>query len=71
VREIALEMLEIARDGLSRRARRNLAGEDEVHFLDPLFAIAASGESAAARMLAEYATDWAGDISRVYEEYSY
>jgi glutamate--cysteine ligase len=71
VREIALEMLEIARDGLARRGRRNLAGEDEAHFLDPLFAIAASGQSAAARMLAEYATDWAGDISRVYEEYSY
>jgi glutamate--cysteine ligase len=71
LREIALEMLEIARDGLSRRARRDFCGEDEAHFLDPLFAIAQSGQSAAAKMVEEYATDWAGDIRRVYEEYSY
>jgi glutamate--cysteine ligase len=71
LREIALEMLEIAREGLSRRARRNLAGEDETHFLDPLFAIAGSGQSAAAQMVEEYAGRWQGDIRRVYDEYAY
>lgn len=71
LREIALEMLEIARDGLARRARRDLGGADETHFLDPLFAIAQSGQTAASQMLAEYATNWAGDIRRVYQEYSY
>ena len=36
LRDIALEMLEISREGLHRRARRSAAGEDETHFLDPL-----------------------------------
>ena len=44
-RDIALEMLEIAREGLHRRARRNSCGEDETHFLDPLFAIAGGGRT--------------------------
>jgi glutamate--cysteine ligase len=32
LRDIALEVLEISREGLHRRARRNTAGEDETHF---------------------------------------
>ena len=71
LREIALEMLEIARDGLARRARRDQSGEDETHFLDGLFAIARSGRTAADEMLERYRTRWAGDITRVYDEYAY
>src|SRR5262249_60541526 len=47
VRDIALEMLEISREGLHRRARRSVGGEDETHFLDPLFAVAAAGRAPA------------------------
>ena len=36
------KMLEIAREGLHRRARRDSCGEDETHFLDTLFSIAGS-----------------------------
>ncbi|HTV90564.1 MAG TPA: glutamate--cysteine ligase [Stellaceae bacterium] len=71
LRDIALEMLDIARDGLHRRARRDAAGEDETHFLDPMFAIAGSGRSPAAELVEDYRTRWDGDIRRVYEEYAY
>ena len=71
LREIALEVLEIARDGLARRARRDLCGEDESHFIDALFAIAGAGRTAAEELLERYASRWSGDISRIYDEYSY
>jgi glutamate--cysteine ligase len=71
LRDIALEMLDIARDGLARRARRDAAGDDETMFLDPLFQIARSGRTAAADLIEDYNTRWAGDITRVYEEYAY
>ncbi|HVB18546.1 MAG TPA: glutamate--cysteine ligase [Stellaceae bacterium] len=70
-RDIALEMLEIARDGLHRRACRDLSGEDETHFLDALFAIAGSGRTPAAELLEDYRTRWGGDITRVYADYAY
>jgi glutamate--cysteine ligase len=71
LRDIALEMLEIAREGLHRRARRDACGEDETHFLDTLFSIAGAGRTTAAEMIEDYNTRWAGDIGRVYEDYAY
>ena len=62
LRDIALEILEIAREGLHRRARRDARGEDETHFLDPLFAIAGSGRTPAAELVEDYRTRWGGDI---------
>ena len=70
-RDIALEVLEIARDGLHRRARRDMGGEDETHFLDTLSAIAGSGRTPAEELIQDYRTRWGGDITRVYEEYAY
>jgi glutamate--cysteine ligase len=71
LRDIALEILDMAREGLHRRARRDACGEDETHFLDALFAIAGSGRTQASEMIEDYKNRWNGDISRVYEEYSY
>jgi glutamate--cysteine ligase len=71
LRDIALEVLEIAREGLHRRARRDGRGEDETHFLDPLFAIAGSGRTPAEELVEDYRSRWAGDIACLYEEYSY
>jgi len=71
LREVALEMLDIAREGLHRRARRSAAGEDETHFLDNLFSIAGSGRTAASEMVEDFNTRWAGDIRRLYTEYAY
>src|SRR5438067_4837537 len=71
VRDIALEVLDIAREGLHRRSRRDLAGEDETHFLDPLFSIAGSGRTPAAELVEDYRTRWNGDIARIYTEQAY
>ena len=71
LRDIALEMLEISREGLHRRARRNTAGEDETHFLDPLFAIAGSGRTPAEELLEDFRTRWGGKIDPVFTDYAY
>jgi glutamate--cysteine ligase len=70
-REIALEMLEISREGLYRRARRGTAGEDETHFLDPLFAIAGSGRTPAEELLESFNRRWHRNIDPVFVDYSY
>ena len=71
LRDVALEMLDIAREGLHRRARRSAAGEDETHFLDPLFAIAGSGRTPAEELLEDFRTRWNGDIDPVFTDYAY
>jgi glutamate--cysteine ligase len=71
LRDIALEMLEIAREGLHRRARRSVTGEDETHFLDPLFAIAGGGHTPAEQLLEDYRTRWDGAIDPVFTDYAY
>src|SRR5487761_1740211 len=68
LRDVALEMLDIAREGLHRRARRSAAGEDETHFLDPLFAIAGSGRTPAEELLEDFRTRWNGDITPVFTD---
>ena len=71
VRDIALEVLDIAREGLHRRSRRDLAGEDETHFLDNLFSIAGSGRTPAQELVEDYKTRWGGRIEPVYTEQAY
>ena len=71
LRDIALEMLEISREGLHRRARRSIAGEDETYFLDPLFAIAGSARTPAEELLEDYHTRWGGSVDPVFTDYAY
>jgi glutamate--cysteine ligase len=71
LRDVALEVLDFAREGLHRRARRGQGGEDETHFLDTLFSIAGSGRTPASELLEDFNTRWKGDIDKVYEEYAY
>jgi len=71
LRDIALEMLEIAREGLHRRARRDACGEDETHHLDALFAIAGGGRTPAEELVEDYNTRWAGRIEPLYTEQAY
>lgn len=71
VRDLALEVLGIARRGLTRRARLNAAGDDESGFLNPLQEIAESGQTSADRLLADWETRWNGQIERVFQEYEY
>ena len=71
VRDLAERVLEIAAAGLTARARLNGAGDNEGGFLDPLREVVASGVTPADKLLARYHGDWAGDVSRVYEELSF
>jgi glutamate--cysteine ligase len=71
LRDVALEVLEIAREGLNRRARKSAFGEDETHFLDPLFAIAQSGRTPAEALLDDFRGRWHGAIDPVYTDYAY
>ena len=68
LRDIAGEVLAIARAGLAARARLNAGGDNETGFLGPLDEIAESGIVPAERLLRLYNGEWGGDVSRVYEE---
>ncbi|WP_336978191.1 glutamate--cysteine ligase [Altererythrobacter fulvus] len=68
LKDIAREVLEIARSGLSARAKLNAAGDNETGYLNELFEIAESGIVPAQRLLNLYNGPWGSDITRVYEE---
>jgi glutamate--cysteine ligase len=68
---LALEVLELARGGLSRRARLDSTGQDETHHLATLFEIAQSGKTAADRLVEAYETRWGGSVDPVFEEQAY
>jgi glutamate--cysteine ligase len=69
--EIALVALELSRAGLRRRARLDSGGEDEGHYLAPLFEFAHSGKTAADRLLDDFATRWRGNVDPIYAEGAY
>ena len=71
VQDIALDILEISRAGLHRRAKVDNAGNDETSFLDPLFQIAESGNSPADNLLAAFDGPWDGSINPIFSEQSY
>ncbi|NNG04261.1 MAG: glutamate--cysteine ligase [Inquilinus sp.] len=71
VRDLAMEVLAIARAGLEGRARHDMVGESEAHFLNALWTIAESGETPADEMLRRFRTDWQGSIDPVFREYAY
>jgi len=71
MRDFAGHVLEIAAGGLTRRARLNSAGDNEGGFLDPLRDVVATGMTPADRLLHKYEHEWDGDVSRIYEEFSF
>jgi glutamate--cysteine ligase len=71
MRDFAGRVLDIASDGLTRRARLNSAGDNEGGFLDPLRDVVTTGMTPADRLLAKYETEWDGDVSRIYEDFSF
>ncbi|WP_309611771.1 glutamate--cysteine ligase [Sphingomonas sp.] len=71
MRDLAREVLEIAAAGLTERAELNLAGDNEGGFLDPLREVVASGMTFADRLLERFAGEWNGDVSKVYNEFSF
>ena len=71
--DLAREAVAIAQEGLKARARPGAAGmiPDETHFLNALQESVDSGKVPADELLEKYHGEWAGDLSRIYAEYSY
>jgi len=71
VRDIAVDMVAIARQGLKNRARMSGGMVDERGFLSELEDIADSGITPAERLLDLYHGDWKGDVTRIYRDFAY
>jgi glutamate--cysteine ligase len=68
LREVALDMLALARGGLRRRGLRDASGADESAYLAPLEAIAERGQPLAAARLQAYNTRWGGSVDPAFAE---
>ena len=71
VRDVARDMVAIAREGLKNRSRLNGAGVDERGYLAELEEIADSGITPAERLLALYHGPWRGEVASIYEAGAY
>lgn len=71
--DLARECVAIADAGLKARARPGAGGliPDETHFLNALKESVETGRTPADELLGKYNGEWAGDLSNIYEEYSY
>jgi len=71
LQSLALEVLEMASQGLSARDRLNASGENESGFLEPLFTTAQTGLTPAEKKLALYDGRWNQSVDPVYSEAAY
>lgn len=68
VRNLARDVVAIARDGLRARARHGLGNDDETTYLDPLDALVHGAPNQAEHWLARYHGPWHGDARRIFSE---
>ncbi len=71
LRDIAVDVLAIAREGLKRRARIGAALTDETGYLAELDEIAGTGMTAAEHWLDAYNGAWRGEVTPVFEAAAY
>ncbi|AKS40512.1 glutamate--cysteine ligase [Wenzhouxiangella marina] len=71
VRDIARELLALARQGLARRQRFNGAGDHEAGFLNDLEEIVERGTTPAEVKLEAFEGRWQGDLRHLFDEYAY
>ncbi|HEX9648721.1 MAG TPA: glutamate--cysteine ligase [Alphaproteobacteria bacterium] len=71
LREIAREVLEISRRGLSRRACLDRGGADETGFLTFLDGVVESGRTPAEAMLEAYHGRWHESVDPAFTEFAY
>ena len=71
VRDVALRVLAIAREGLKARRRLSTGGEDESVHLDALFSIAGSGRTPADDLLESFHKRWNRTVDPAYVEEAY
>ena len=71
--DLAREVVAISEAGLKARARAGAGGlvPDETHFLSALKDSVETGMAPADELLEKYHGEWAGDLTRIYGEYSY
>jgi glutamate--cysteine ligase len=72
VRDVAADMVAIARRGLQARKRFNRMGDaDESIFLNTLQETVDSGDAPAEEKLRRYHTEWNGSVAPLYDIYAY
>jgi len=71
VRDIALEVIELASQGLAERGRLNAAGDNETGFLSPLQQVAESGVTPAERKLGLFHGEWENSVDPAFTTCSY
>jgi glutamate--cysteine ligase len=71
LRDLALESLKIAGQGLARRNRLNANGASEAVFLEPLIEFAQANQTPAERKLELFHGAWGGNIDHVFREFAY
>ncbi len=71
--ELAREVVDIAESGLKARGKEGAGGlvPDETHFLNALKESIESGKTPADELLDCYNGEWGGDLTRIYQEFSY
>jgi len=71
VRDIAVAVLAISREGLNTRARLNAHGENETVFLQTLDEFVRTGKTNADILIDKFKGEWNGDILRAYDDCRY
>ena len=71
IKDWAMDVLEIAKQGLKNRNRLSGGMVDETGYLAELFEIADSGLTPADRLLEKFNGVWQGDFRKLYEEEAY
>jgi len=71
VQSVAMELLDLAANGLSFRNRLNSAGDTETGFLSPLQDVAERGITPAERKLALYKGEWQESVDPLFTECAY
>jgi len=68
LRELARDIVAIARDGLVARDRRDSSGRNESVYLNPLEAIVSGGPIQAEHWLRRFHGAWSGDVRQIFAE---
>jgi glutamate--cysteine ligase len=71
VRDIAVDAVALARQGLAARGNLGDEGHDETVYISSLEERLTTGATPADRILGEYAGPWGGDIDRIFTDHAY
>ena len=71
VLDIARDAVQLARDGLRRRAIAGDGSADEAAYLGPVEEILALGKTPAESLIWQYETRWGRSVEAIFEEYAY